>query len=366
MKDSDYAASTFKMVVEHTHGLVLARGRLRREAKTVLDILLTLVEKASLPVIDAAWINGLLRSAAKGEMGDDAFTSLLRLSAQRTEGGSAEVAEMESSQDYVPNLFIRILRNVQICSEEDGGWEDEAVYGGLVAMRDVCQLGDFFPTRGFLRTLSGAMEGSRPSHIREAAYDVILVARDGWLKFAGLRRDLMDLDVPRRLHGVATDIAGPDHQDSFLMMMEMLSEDGDWHSYLRGAMDIWLPFRHERPDQVLRILTRVGELQLPEGSGSNTPPPGEFLAKLVEHEWARVPGRPVEDLTADRLRPLAEVTTWLNGLLLTDGERREIRSAVEQVIPSLERRRDGGYRGPGEDIYDMVDDLVGALWVPLQ
>jgi hypothetical protein len=46
------------MVVEHIHGMVLAPGRRRRYAKTALEILLTLVKKTTLPLVDAAWING--------------------------------------------------------------------------------------------------------------------------------------------------------------------------------------------------------------------------------------------------------------------------------------------------------------------
>jgi hypothetical protein len=47
-------------------------------------------------------------------------------------------------------------------------------------------------------------------------------------------------------------------------MMEILSEDRYWHPYLRGAMDLWLDFRHEGTDQVVQILLRVGEIPPPE------------------------------------------------------------------------------------------------------
>jgi hypothetical protein len=79
----------------------------------------------------------------------------------------------------------------------------------------------------------------------------------------------------------------------------------------------------------------------------------------VEDEWAGVPGRPATDLTADRLEPLVEVTMQFKELLFTESGRRAVLAAVEQVIPSLERRRDDGYEGPGEDIHGIVDALQG-------
>jgi len=39
---------------------------------------------------------------------------------------------------------------------------------------------------------------------------------------------------------------------------------------------------------------------------------------------------------------------------------------VEQVIPGLEKRREDGYEGPGEDIRDMVETLIVALQIPMQ
>ena len=128
-------------------------------------------------------------------------------------------------------------------------------------------------------------------------------------------------------------------------------------------MDIWLPFRREGPDHVLRILTRVGDMPLQEYDCAN-PPLDSLLEKLVEDEWAGVPGRLAMNLTADRLEPLVEVTTRFNELLFTENGRRAVLAAVEKVIPSLERRRDGGYEGPGEDIHDIVDALRNVLRMP--
>jgi hypothetical protein len=167
------------------------------------------------------------------------------------------------------------------------------------------------------------MEKDKPFRVRKAAYDVILVARDGWLRSAELRQTLEDLDFPRQLHSVVIETGRSDHQRSFLMMMEILSEDRYWHSYLRGAMDIWLPFRHEGPDQVLRILANVWRTTTPGVRRFQPPPLDKFLEKLVEDEWAGVPGRLVKDLTADRLEPLAEVTKQFKELLFTETDRRQ-------------------------------------------
>jgi len=329
---------TFKLVVEHVHGLILARGRRRRHTKTALEILLTLVRKTTLSLVDASWINGLLKSASRGNMSDDTFTLFLRLSARRKEEAAEVDAESPAGQDYthIPtgeidprsprtivspeitpesSLFVKILRNVQACSEKDNGWQDEAVYGGLIAMKDIPRLGSFFPDSNSLGTLFKAMEKTQPFRVRKAAYNIILVAREGWLRSADLRPALEDPDFPRQLHSVVIETGRSDDQRSFLMMMEILSEDRYWHSYLRGAMDIWLHFRHEGPDQTVRILTRVGELPLRELDGS---PLDRFLEQLVENEWTGVPGRSLMDLTADRLKPLVEISTQFKELLFTE------------------------------------------------
>ena len=232
-------------------------------------------------------------------------------------------------------------------------------------MRDVPRLGHCVPDGDCFGTLSKAMERDKPIRVRRAAYGVMLVAGDGWLKSAGLRQTLQDLDFPRQLHSVVIETGRSDYQHSFLMMMEILSEDKHWHSYLRGAMVTWLPFHQEGPAQVLQILSRVGELSLPEYDTSIPPPFNTFLANLVKDEWARVPGRPVADLTTDLLTPLAEVTNQLKQLLFTEIDRRAVLAEVENVIPSLEKRRDDGFGGPGEDICGFVDDLLERLRVPM-
>jgi len=380
--DSDYFQSAFKLVVEHIHGIVLARGRRSRHTTTALEVLLTLVKKTTLALVEATWINGLLKKAVGGDMDDETFTLLLRLSALRKEGDAAADVETPPGQDYAvvqgagtyppppggivspenptpeDALFSKILKNVETCIGQEGGWQDEAVYGGLVAITDISRLESCLPEVGFLRTLSKAMEkeGNKPFRVRKAAFDIILVVRDGWLRSADLRQVFRDSDIPRQLHGVVHETARPDHQVALLEMMKALSNDRYWHSYLRGAMDIWLPFRHEGPDHILCILSKIGGLPLLEYDGSN-PPLDEFLEKLVEDEWAGVPGRPVQDLTADRLRPLAEVTERFKELLFAESDRRAVLAVVEQVIPSLERQ-DGG---PGEDVRRTIDDLLTKL-----
>ena len=260
-----------------------------------------------------------------------------------------------------PTLFVKISQNVQTCSSQADGWEDEAVYGGLLAMRDIPQLGLYLPGSDFLDTLSEAMKKGKSFRVRKAAYDIILAAQKGWLKSAELRETLKHLEFPRQLHSVVLETGRSDQQRSFLGMMEILSEDRFWHPYLRGAMEIWFPFRHGGPKQVLQILTHVGELSLPAYGGSNPLPLDKFIEKLVEDEWAGVPGRRMMNLTADLLGPLAEVTKQLKELLFTEGGRKAVLAVVGHVIPSLEKRRDGVYNGPGEDVCRIVDDLLEKL-----
>ena len=387
--DSDYFELTFRMVVEYIHEVALTQGRRRRYAKTALEILLTLVEEITFPLVDAAWINELLKSTAGRDMEDDTFTMFLRLNARREEEDAvADVWVVPPGQDDVlvrgeadqrppggavasetstpeDTLFSSIAKNVEACIEKERGWQDEAVYGGFVAMRDNPPLGPYLPDGDVLQTLYNAMEKSKPFRIRKAAYDVILVTHDRWLKSAELRQTLVNLDFPRKLHSVVIETALANHRCSFLKMMETLSEERYWHSYLRKAMDIWLPFHHAGQDQVLRIFTNVGELPLPGYDGSN-PPFDKFLQKFVEDEWAGVPGRHAQDLAADRLTPLAEVTKGFGELMFTDNDRNSVLLVVEQVIPSLERRRDDGYDGPGEDIRGIINDLLENLRTPMQ
>ena len=389
--DSDYFALTFKLVVEHTHGLVLSRGRRRRHAKTALDILHTLAKKAPFPLIDPAWIRELLKSAAGGNMDDETFTLFLRLSARRKEEDAGADMATPHGQDHVGaqgcepgpqspgetippdtatpehTLFIKIMQNVRTRSKLEGGWQDDAVYGGLIAMGDIPRLGSCLPDSDSLETLFKAMDRSQPFRVRKATYDVVLAARDGWLRSPGLRQTLEDLDFPRQLYSVVNETGRPCYQRSFLKMMEILLDDGHWHSYLRGAMDIWLPFRHEAPRQVLRIIARIGKLPVPRYEhGSNPSHFDRFLGKVVEDEWKGVPGRRVADLTADNLKPLAEITKQFKGVLFTETDRRAVLVAAESVIPALERRLDNGYEGPWEGVRRTVNDLLEVLRVPVQ
>jgi hypothetical protein len=129
-------------------------------------------------------------------------------------------------------------------------------------------------------------------------------------------------------------------------------------------MDIWLPLQHEGPGYVLRILVNVGELLLPRSGGYELDKP---LEQVVEDEWAAVPGRHPTDLTPERLEPLAEVTMQFTTLsFFTERSRKAVRAAVDQVIPSLERRREDSYGGPGEDVRQIIDQLLRILCEPIQ
>ena len=384
--DSDYLMSAFKAVVEHIQGIILVGGRRHRHAEEALEILVTLVKKTPLPPVDGEWITQLLWSAA-GSMDDEKFILFMRLGARRKEDGTTPDVETlidvaggttypPSHEGNIPSktpvaadiLFNQIIRNVQTCSQMEGGWQDEAVYGGLIAIADIPGLGTCLPEFKSLQTLSRAMEKeedkseSKRFRVRKAAYDVVLAAQDGWLRSADLRGTLEDLDIPGKLHSVAIEIGLPGYQRSFLGMVEILSEDRYWHSYLRNSMDIWLPLRHESPGHVQRILITVGELIIP-GSEESKPPPDAPLEKLLEEEWARVPGRLVQDLAADRLRPLAEATAQFKRQLPADRDRdrRAILSVVEKVVSSLEKRRDEGYDGPGEDVCEIINELIEVL-----
>ena len=384
IEDSKYVVQTFELVVEHIHATILGRGRRRRHTKMALDIIYTLVRKSTLPLVDAAWICGLLMRAAMGNMGDDAFPLFLRLSARRKEedterppGQGCTHTQVGEADPQSPRgitspgaitpefiLFIKVLQNIQACSKVDDGWQDDAVYGGLIAMRDIPRLGSCLPDSDSLETLYEAMEKTQPFRVRKAAYDVVVAAREGWLKSVGSRQTLEGLDFPRQLHKIPIESRRSEDQRSFLVMIEILSEDRYWHSYLREAMDIWLPFRREGPAQVIRILTHVGELPHRDYDGSN--PLDKFSEQLVEDEWAGVPGRPLMDLTVDRLEPLVEVTTQMKDLLFTEIDRKVVLSVVEQVIPALEKRRDDGYEGPGEDMCNIIEALIAVLQIPIQ
>ena len=422
-------------MVEHIHKIALEKRHRRRHANPALEIVHTLARKISFPFVDAVWINGLLKSAAWGNVGDETFTTLLRLSALRKEDDVAVDSEVPPGQDidytqqgevdpqspggtvrpedrtpeYV--LFDLVLRNIKIRGEEEDGWQDDAVYGGLTAIRDIPGLRFCLPKDEFLETLSKAMEkpeenkwkkqgedrgedqaedqeenrgdnqgdnrgenqgenrgenreenkGNKPFRVRKAAYDVVLAARDGWLKSPDLHETLERLDFPKKLHSVAVETSRSDHQCSFLEMMEILSEDRFWHPYLRREMGIWLALHREGPIHALQILTNVGELRRGDLDVDKS------LEKVLEDEWAAVPGRPPMELTADILEPLAEVTKQFRALsFFTEGGRKGVLGWVEHVISSLEKRRDDDYDGPGDDIRRIIDDLRQTLRVPIQ
>ena len=129
-------------------------------------------------------------------------------------------------------------------------------------------------------------------------------------------------------------------------------------------MDFWLPWQYEEPDCVLRILTNVGELLLPRSDGYKL---DKSLEQVVEDEWAAVPGRHPTDLTASKLIPLAEVTMQFATLFLfSESSRKAVLAAVDQVIPSLEMRRDGDHGGLGDDVRQIINQLLRILLEPAQ
>jgi len=367
---SDYLVQTFETVVEHTLGMAVVRGR-RHHAKEALNILITLGRKATLPLVDATWIRKLLVRVIREDMDDDMFTLFLRLNAQRKEEDNMEDVEIPPgpcrphNQEGVidpESLFAKILRIVRTCSGEACGWKDEAVYGGLIVIRDIPRLGSFVPDNDSFGTLVEAMEKGKPFRVRKAAYDIIAFTREQWLRPSGSHQTLVNLEFPRKLHDIVIEFGRSNYQQSFLEMVEILSEAGDWHSHLRGAMDVWLSFRRERPDWVLWIVARIGGLPPPNKDDFNHPLE-EFLGILVEKEWLRVPGLSVEDLAADRLAPLVEVTIQLRGIF-TEGGRAAVLAAVMQVTPSLGRRQDGlgeGIPGTVEVLQQMLQMGANAI-----
>ena len=388
---SDYFESTFRKVVEHVCKMVFSKGRRQRYAETALEILLDLVKKAPFPFVDGAWIDDLLEKVASRNMDDEGFAVLLKLSALRKtddartdpeqsvghdysfiERGGACPGGIVTSENPTPKyaLLDRVLRNVDICSAQMDGWKDDAVYGGLIAVRGLPGLRFCDPKPEFILTLSRAMEKletgrknreNKPFRVRKAAYDVVLAVQDRWLRSADLRQTLEDVDFPRKLHGVVVETLRSDYQRSFLGMIEILSEDRYWHSYLRKAMDIWLPLHNEGPRHALLTLCRVGELRLLESDDYNAEKP---LEKVVEEEWAAVPGRYPMDLTADLLGPLAEVTEQFKRLsFFSEIDRKAVLAVVERVVPSLEKRRDEGYSGPDDELRGIIEDLLRVLRV---
>ena len=197
------------------------------------------------------------------------------------------------------------------------------------------------------------MDKDKPFRVRKAAYDTMLVTQGQGLKLERSRQKLEDLDFFRRLYSIVVQIARADYNRSFLKMMEVLSVDRYWHSYLR----------EEGPENALHILANVGVL-FPKWDGHNPLSLDEFLQKHVEGEWTAVPGRPVHGLSVHRLKPLAEITERFEELLFDENHRRTVLVIVEEVISRLERRRDDGYEGPGEDVRGVVNDFLDRLRLP--
>ena len=176
---SRYFASALAEAVEHICWIVFSEGRRKKYAKKVLEILLTLVKKTTIPSVDAAWIDDLLkRAAACKQMDDEKFIILLTLSALRRSGEAATGPEITRRRDFdhfegnevdpgrtvtwgnpTPEcaLLDRVLRIVDIYGQQDD-WENDAVYGGLIAIKDLPAGRLCDPKEEFIRTLSKAME----------------------------------------------------------------------------------------------------------------------------------------------------------------------------------------------------------------
>ena len=245
---------------------------------------------------------------------------------------------------------------------DEEGWRDDGVYGGLLAIRDICRLEHLPFDDDALQTLCDAMNQGNPLRVRQIVYDIMLATQDQWLKLESLHQKLEHLGFFRKLHSVVVEIARSDCQGSFLKMTETLSQDTYWDSYLRRNMDIWLPLRYDGPEHTLRIIRNIAGLPFVMQNDYGSSPLDNFLQRLMVGEWAAVPGRQVCDLTADRLIPLAEITEGFNKeLLFNDYYQRAVLAEVERVIPGLERRHDSGYEGPGEDVRDVINDLVAKL-----
>ena len=84
---SEYLQVTFEKVVEHIHSMVLGGGRRHPFAAMALGILSSLAKKPTFPSVDAAWITGLIDSAAEGNMDHETLTLFLRLRALGNGGG---------------------------------------------------------------------------------------------------------------------------------------------------------------------------------------------------------------------------------------------------------------------------------------
>ena len=231
---------------------------------------------------------------------------------------------------------------------------DEIFYGGLVAIKGIQQLDPALLDETVLQTLLKVMGPEKPQYIRRAAYDVMLITRDQWLRSDVLHQNLEALDPFRRLCDVVKVMARPDYKKSFLMMMKILSEDVNRHSYVRNAMGIWLDLRDAGREDTLHILKNVGNLQFLAWD-SRTSPFDEFLQTGVVREWENIPGRPnVRNLTADQLHPLMEVTKQFVRSFGDIYRTRVLLTINESVVPALDRQLNGS----SEVFRGIVDDFL--------
>ena len=379
--DSYYLSHTFQLVVEHIQNTALTGGYRYRHVAEALMILSTLVRRSSLesPLVDAAWITELLIHAAMGDVADDEFTQLLAFRAWgRNKGdtvdpwvgnslirdlgtnpqsfGTTATSEALTSDDI---LFRKVMKIIQT-----RGRQEEVFYGGLLAIRYIRCLGPSLFDDDALQTFHEALDYSNPLRIRQAAYDAMLVTQGRWLKSEHFRQKLEDLDLFSQLHSVVVEIARHDYQRSFLAIMEVSSEDVNWHPYLREHMELWVPLRYEGEPQILHIIGNVGGITVTTPGDRGSTSLDDFLQSLMVEEWAAVPRRLVGDLTADRLEPLADVTRGFKELLFDDSCRRAVLARVEKVLPGLDLRREDSYAGPGDDVRDIINELLKELRVP--
>ena len=384
---SKYLVSTFEMVVEHIHQIILARSGRYDHAVQAMQILLTIAKHTWVPLVNIAWMNELLKRAVEGGMTDEHLTLFLGLSARRKilgdamvdtevgdfviirrfEGNPRPLGSTATSQAPITDdiLFRKIMTYIQDRVEQTNGWQNDerAIFGGLIAIRDM-EHPDFDDDT--LRTLHEAMINGNSLQIRQVAYEVALVTQDHWIKSETVRQQLRDLDFFKQLY-LTTPIAlpDPDYQRLLLKMTETLSEDVYWSSHVRDAMYIWLPLRNEGPDHIVHIIGNIsGGVPFAEWDYRSLSLLDDSLRQLLVDEWASVPARHVSGLTAEKLGQLAETTKEFQEVLPDDDYRRSVLAKVEEVIPGLKRRREDGYEGPGEDVCRIVSDLVAKLRPP--
>ena len=197
---SYYVAPTFRKVVEHIHRIALAFSYRYDNVTEALEILLALTKHTTLPLIDSVWINELLRCAAEEDMADENFILFLRLSARRAQEVDAEEEDYVLVQSLKPDpqslgttvvsetptrantLFSKTMRNIQARVEIEGGWQDDAIYGGLVVITGIRLLESSLFDDDVIQTLHDAMYNDKPLRVRKAAYVTLLVTRGQWLK----------------------------------------------------------------------------------------------------------------------------------------------------------------------------------------